>query len=243
VAPFTECAGALSEASQSGSSDPAVWERDAMAYRDTTWTGDLCGAESTISWSEFAYDGLPGTVLKVSGTLGEASEPDDAESVALSPLACEGPGWTLSWRTFGGALQSRAVRRDQWTWNGQAVDGWVELVCEDRTIQVSHRVTERTSLAFAPMRTVDDTALLAPLGTLWGDPVRHDARRTGGHGIGDVAVGIIGSQFAPAAPDWSGRNVSYRLLVGEDIDTGTLDLFAHPPLVRLGTESEGEGEE
>ena len=238
VAPFTECAGVLSEGSQSSSSDPAVWDRGVMAYRDTTWRVDLCDAESTVTWSEFAYDGLPGTVVKVSGTMGAASNADDAESVALSPLACDGPGQSLSWRTFGGAQQTRAVRQDQWTWNGQAVDGWVELTCEDRTIQVSHRITERTSLAFAPMRTVEGTALLAPLGTLWGDPVRHDVRRTGGHGIGDVAVGIIGSQFSPAAPDWSGRSVSYRLLVGSDIDPGTLDLFAHPPLVRLGTTSE-----
>ena len=66
-------------------------------------------------------------------TMGQLADPEQAESVALSPLVCEGPASALSWRTFGGAEQT------------------------------------------------------------------------------------------------------YRLLVGEDIDAGTLDLFAHPPLVRVGT--------
>jgi len=33
------------------------------------------------------------------------------------------------------------------------------------------------------------------------------------------------------------RRVGYRLLVGTDIDAGSLDLFAHPPLVRVGSGS------
>ncbi len=243
VEPFTECAGEQAVAELDAVDDPSVDDRGVVATETTTWDLALCDGEGTVSWSSYAWDGLPGTVIKVSGAMGTASDPEDAESVALSPLLCEGAGRTLTWRTYGGAEQTRAVRQDQWTWNGQAVDGWVELACEDRTIQVSHRVVERSSLAFAPLRTIDGTALLAPLGTLWADPVRHDVRRTGGHGIGDVAVGIIGSQFEPAAPDWSGQAVGYRLLVGSDIDHGTLDLFAHPPLVRLGSATGGEGKE
>jgi hypothetical protein len=46
---------------------------------------------------------------------------------------------------------------------------------------------------------------------------------------------IIGdNMFQPSAPDWSGATVRYRLLVGTSIGPGTLDLFAHPPLVRAG---------
>jgi hypothetical protein len=232
--PFTECAGEASEASAGASVDPSLDDRGAYATRERSWDLSLCDAAGSVTWTEWVYEGLPGTVIKVSGSMGQASDPEDAESVALSPITCEGPAQELTWRTFGGAEQTRPVRQEQWSWNGQAVDGWVELGCQDRDIQVSHRVTERTSLAFAPLRTVDGAALLAPMGTLWGDPVRHDARRTGGHGMGDVAVGLIGSQFSPAAPDWSGQSVSYRLLLGEDIDPGTLDLFAHPPLVRVG---------
>jgi len=236
--PFTECAGVKTLGVPDSVADPFVDERGAVVSEGRGYDLALCDGDGTVDWTSYVYQGLPGTVVKVSGAVGSASDPDQAESVALSPLSCDGPADTLSWRTFGGAQQTRPVRQDQWTWNGQAVDGWVELHCSDgQTIQVAHRVTERTSLAFAPLRTIDDTALLAPLGTLWGDPVRHDARRTGGHGIGDVAVGIIGSQFAPAAPDWSGQGVGYRLLVGTDIDTGTLDLFAHPPLVRVGNSS------
>ncbi len=235
VTPFTECAGVRSEGTEIDGGEPVVDERGAVVSAERSWELPLCDGEGSVRWTLSRYQGLPGTVVKVSGAMGTASEPEDAESVALSPLACDGPADEISWLSYGGTIMGRPVRQDQWTWNGQAVDGWVELACADGSrIDLAHRVTERTTLAFAPMRTVDDTALLAPLGTLWGDPVRHDARRTGGHGIGDVAVGIIGSQFAPAAPDWSGRNVSYRLLVGPEVGLGTLDLFAHPPLVRQG---------
>jgi len=195
----------------------------------------LCGAPGTVSWTRKVHAGLPGVVFKVSAVLGTPKDPEGAESVALSPLACAGSASSLSWRSFGGAEPTRPVRSGLASWNGQAADGWVALHCDDGTdIQVSHRVTERDSLAFAPLRTVDGSALLAPLGTLWGPPPRHDARRTGGHGLGDVAVGLVGSQFQPSAPGGSGMAPGYQLLVGEDIDPGTLDLFAHPPLVKVG---------
>jgi hypothetical protein len=42
------------------------------------------------------------------------------------------------------------------------------------------------------------------------------------------------AHFQPSAPDWSGAQFQYRLWAGASIDSGTLDLFAHPPLVRPG---------
>ncbi len=242
--PFTECDGVLSDAAEGYTGAPVVDDRAASVSVERTWDLSLCGGDGTVTWTTTRFQDMPGTIVKVNGAMGVAEDPEDAESVALSPLSCDGPAESLSWRSFGGTEHTRPVRQDQWTWNGQAVDGWVKLHCESGDdISVSHRVTERTSLAFAPLRTVDAQALLAPLGTLWGDPVRHDARRTGGHGIGDVSVGIIGSQFSPAAPDWSGQAVSYRLLVGDgSLETGTLDLFAHPPLVRVGSGGGGGGE-
>jgi hypothetical protein len=83
------------------------------------------------------------------------------------------------------------------------------------------------------LRNDSGTAVFAPLGTLWGDTPWHFGRRLGGIGVGDM-VGIVTPQFNPAAPDWSGKTVRYRLLVGENIAEDTLDLFAHPPLVRVG---------
>jgi hypothetical protein len=237
--PFTECSGARSEAELSAGSDATVDPRGLMTSIQEDYRLALCDGEGTLTLVRRAYEGLPGVVLDVNGIMGSASAPEEAESVALSPLLCEHGAQSIDWRSFGGALHSRPVRQDQWSWNGQAVDGWVSLGCIDQEpIQVAHRVSRRSSLAFAPLRTVDGQALLAPLGTLWGDPPRHDTRATGGHGMGDVAVGIIGSQFHPAAPDWSGQGVGYRLLVGSDIDEGTLDLFAHPPLVRVGGATE-----
>jgi hypothetical protein len=100
---------------------------------------------------------------------------------------------------------------------------------------MSHRVRERTSLGPLVVANDEGQALIAPLGTLWGTPPFHDARRMGGYGVGDIVYQIIGDNFyQPVAPDWSEAALSYRLLVDSSVDSGTLDLFAHPPLVRVG---------
>jgi len=235
AAPFSECDGALATAEALKRGQPTADERAVVVSQDSSWSLPFCDGEGSVRWRQQTWQGLPGTVLQVEASVGSASDPDDAESLALAPLACGGEASTISWLGFDGSAQTRPVRSHVQTWNGQAVDSWISLACEDGDpIQVSHRATERSSLALAPLRNIDGQAILAPLGTLWGDPPRHDVRRTGGHGMGDVSVGIIGSQFSPAAPDWSGRSVSYTLLVGSDIDSGTLDLFAHPPLVQVG---------
>ena len=112
-------------------------------------------------------------------------------------------------------------------------------------MEIGHDAMIRTSLALAPMRTTEGRTVIAPLGTLWGDPVRHDVRSTGGHGAGDVITAVVGSQFRPAAPDWSGQTVRYRLLIGQDgaMDPDTLSLFAHPPLVMVGAIPSPSGDE
>jgi hypothetical protein len=172
-------------------------------------------------------------VVAVTATMGTATDPTEAESVALTPLACEGHASALSWRTHGGQDRTRPMRAGVSSWNGQAADGQVTLHCDDgRDLQVAHRVGVRSSMAFAPVRDRGGSTLVAPLGTLWGDGPWHDGRRTGGSGLGEAVTALVGSQYRPAAPDWSGQEIRYQLLVGEDVDPATLDLFAHPPLVR-----------
>jgi glycerophosphoryl diester phosphodiesterase len=241
ASPFTECGGVRAEAEllDAGVS-PAPADALRLANRER-YILPFCDGSGTLTHTVVRYDALPGTVLEVDAEMGEASDPLQAESVALSPLACDGDLDAITWRTFGGRTRTRLARRNQETWNGQSADGWAAFRCAGgRVIQVAHRVSERTSLAFAPLRNDQGHAVVAPLGTLWGDSPWHDSRRIGGIGLGDLATGLVGSQFRPAAPDWSGQSVRYRLLIGEDIDEGTLDLFAHPPLARAGALPESE---
>lgn len=134
-----------------------------------------------------------------------------------------------------GAVLTRPARFPVESWNGQSVDGWMSVACSGGPDwQLSHDTTVRSSMGLAILHNEGDDAFLAPLGTLQGDPPWHEARRTGGHGIGDLLIPAVADTFQPAAPDWSGATVQYRLLVGEDLDTGVLDLFAHPPHVRAG---------
>lgn len=246
--PFTECGGTTELATSPVAEAAEVGDRQVVATDTRHWDLALCGVSGpgALTWTGEKVSGMPGIIWTITATMPDATggtgtdaEPWnlDAESVALSPLVCSADATHLEWRAMSGVTRSRTVRDGQHTWNGQAIDAWAAVHCDDGTvIDIAHDGMMRTSLAMLPMRTTGDRDLIAPLGTLWGDPVRHDVRRTGGHGAGDVITPVVGSQFRPAAPDWSGQPVSYRLLVseGERIDTGTMALFSHPPLVRVG---------
>ena len=233
--PFTQCAGALAtgelQSSSNGVDEDSVRRFESRVY-DLGLCEDTGGATITLA----RYDGHPGTVVQVDAQMGTASEPTMLESVALTPFECAGDVETIRWRTMGGIERSRPARPAQQTWNPLSPDGWFALDCEnDESVVVSHRVGERTSIGPLVLRNEGGQALFAPLGTLWGAPPFHGARRIGGYGVGDIVYQIIGDNFyQPVAPDWSGATFSYRLLVGSSIEAGTLDLFAHPPLVRVG---------
>jgi hypothetical protein len=227
---FTECNGVATP--HEATEDPAdVDPRGVVAELAQPGPAFLCGAEGTLDRRLQRYDGLPGTVVAVDALLPEVGDPTALESVALTPIACEGHATELSWDTFGGTERTRPVRAGSDTWNGQAARSWVALHCEEQTLQVAHRMPDRSSLAFAPLRDRDGRTLIAPLGTLWGDGPWHDPRATGGSGLGEVVTTLVGSQYRPAAPDWAGQAVQYRLLVGEGIDPDVLRLFANPPVV------------
>jgi len=246
--PFTECAGEQTVATHPTADAPTVDARQVVATDTRVWDLSFCGVPgpSSLTWTAERVSGLPGVIWTVAADLPDATDGTatedapwnlDAESVVLSPLLCPGEATQLDWRAMSGTTRTRPVRDDQHTWNGQAIDAWASVHCSDGSVlDIAHDAYMRTSLAMLPMRTTGMRDLIAPLGTLWGSPVRHDVRHTGGHGAGDVITPVVGSQFRPAAPDWSGQQVSYRLLVsdGERLDTGTMTLFAHPPLVRVG---------
>jgi hypothetical protein len=234
ASPFTECDGSRTEGALT---DTQTRVDDSSVHRSELREYDLgfCDGMGSVSVELSRFDGHPGTIVTVTAQMGTAFDPTLAESVALSPLTCAGDVETIRWRTMGGVERIRAARLGQQTWNAQSPDGWVSFQCEGgETVQVSHRVLERTSLAPIVLRNDQGRALFAPLGTLWGNPPFHEGRRIGGSGAGEIATALIGSHFQPSAPDWSGAQVGYRLLVSDSIDSGTLDLFAHPPLVRPG---------
>lgn len=233
--PRTTCDGRDASAAESAA-PPAVGDpRSARGVSGVEWRLPLCDADSTVLVDRSVYAGLPGLVVRVEARMGAPSDPTGAETISLSPLQCDGPADRITWRTFGGAERSRAVRSGVEAWNGQSADGWVALDCAGGPrIQVAHRVGLRSSLAFAPFSEQNGKATLAPLGTVWGDSPWHDAPRTGGIGLGDALTPILDRQSRPAAPDWADKQIRYQLLVGDDLTPGTLDLFAHPPLVLVG---------
>jgi hypothetical protein len=232
--PFTECDGRRADAALSNV-ETGVDDSSVHRFERREYDLGFCDGTGTAVVTLSRYDGHPGTVVTVVADMGAASEPTLAESVALSPLACAGDVGAIRWRTMGGIERSRPARPGQQSWNPQSPDGWIGFECDDgEVIQISHRVAERTTIGPVALRNDQGRAIFAPLGTLWGDPPFHEGRRLGGYGAGEIVSALIGAQFQPSAPDSSGARFQYRLLVGDTIDAGTLDLFAHPPLARPG---------
>jgi len=235
-APFTACGDGEVAGTLTASPTADVGERGTRASTDEDFRLPTCAATGSVHRRLSVWDRLPGVVVEVSAAVGKAEPAEDLESVVLTPFTCEGGLTTLRWRTFGGEARERPARAPVETWNGQSADGWAEAACATgRSWQLAHRVAERSSMGFLPVRNEGGDALLAPLGALWGDGPWHEGRQLGGHGIGDLVVPVVGSQFRPPAPDWSGVTVDYTLLVGEGLDDDVLDLFAHPPMVRVGS--------
>jgi hypothetical protein len=233
--PFTECDGARAEGTRTGT-QTGVDGSGVHRVERREYDLALCDGMGTVAVTLSRYDGHPGTVISVDADLGVASEPMLAESVALTPFACADDVSTIRWRSMGGVERSRPVRPGQQTWNPQSPDGWMSFECEDgNTIQIAHRVAERTTMGLVALRNDRGQAVFAPLGTLWGGPPFHEGRQIGGFGAGEIVSAFTGEHFQPSAPDWSGAQFQYRLLAGDLIEPGTLDLFAHPPLVRPGT--------
>ncbi|MCP4870706.1 MAG: hypothetical protein GY898_18550 [Proteobacteria bacterium] len=232
--PFTECAGVRTEAPLEALETHVDANGVVVSTVDYAELG-LCDGVGSVAVIRQRWRGLDGTVLSVVGQLPEITDPTDAESVALSPLACPGTASTLSWDSHGGTHRTRPMRPGVDTWNANAARSYLTMGCSDgSTVDVSHRTTDRSSIAFAPIRERDGVATLAPLGTLWGTGPWHNGRSTGGSGLGEIATLLVGSQFRPAAPDWAGKTVQYCLLVGEGLERDALVLFAHPPVVVVG---------
>lgn len=233
--PFTTCNGETATAVETDPGTTMVDVRGVHVERRATFDLALCDGMGTVTRTLSRFDGLAGTIIAIDAQMGAPSRDLDTESIALTPMVCPAALSEITWAGFRGESFTRPARQGLETWNGQTVDGWLRFVCADGpTVGLSHRVVDRTSMGFLPVRTDGDAALLAPLGTLWGDTPWHDGRRIGGFGLGDI-VGIIAPQFNPSSPDWSGKRIVYTLFVSDDpMATATLEGFAHPPMARVG---------
>ncbi|MCB9681209.1 MAG: hypothetical protein H6733_07025 [Alphaproteobacteria bacterium] len=228
-APFLDCDGERTTLAPAGTPVDAPGAVSHGLVR--TWEGTVCGGLTTVTHTLRRWDGLPGVEVDVVADVADVGLDGGLQSVVLSPLLCPVEASAVAWPTMAGEVQTRPMRAPVASWNGQAADGWAAVTCDGVALSVAHDTSVRTSMAFLPLQTQGGHTLLAPLGTLWGPGPWHDGRRTGGQGMGDLVVPVVGSQFAPAAPDWAGQHVHYRLLVGDDLDADVLDLYAYPPRV------------
>lgn len=237
--PRTTCAGVTTLGTQTGT-DTEVDPDGLFAHTTITWDLGLCDAPGTLTWTLSRVDGVPGVAVAATWALGEG---DTEEAESVEPLPVRHPEDApildrIRWRTFGGRMAQRRVLRHRGAWNGQAIDGHLELSWDDGTAwTVVVDTSVRTNMGLAPMRTqVGSPDRVALLGALWADPPRHRSRAMGGHGLGDVGTAAIGSQFRPSAPDWADQTheMSVWFAPRGAMDDDQATVLAHPPVVRVG---------
>ncbi|MCB9677159.1 MAG: hypothetical protein H6737_18725 [Alphaproteobacteria bacterium] len=231
--PMTECRGSSGQAS----GGPIGSELDPWGLRATRnelWLMPTCSGATTVRRSLSKIAEFPGLVLEVEATLAAPEDAEDLLSVALSPLVCPGGIDAISWQSYAGTVRTRDVPDGLEAWNPVTTDGWFAVQCDDGSrVQVAVDLSRRASMGMLSLRNEGPDGLIAPLGTLWGDPPWHDGQRTGGSGLADLVTPLIGSQFTPSAPDWAGQHVEYRMWITADVPPELLVLFAHPPVVRV----------
>ena len=176
---------------------------------------------------------MDGTVLRINATIPSVPDIEKPETVALSPLSCTDGIDSLTWQSHGGQVRSRPARRTVETWNGQSADGWIGMRCGDGTETfVAHRTLQRSSTALAPIRNMG--------GFIYGPPRHHLGRapafctanwRAWNWRNHDLHRWV---SIPPCGSNRSGQSVSYTLPLTDGSDTDVLDLFAHPPLIRVG---------
>ncbi|MEZ4320706.1 MAG: hypothetical protein R3F61_24710 [Myxococcota bacterium] len=231
--PMTECRGGSGQPS----GGPVGSELDPWGLRATrneVWLMPTCSGATTVRRSISKISEYPGLVVEVDATIAAPEDAEDLLSIALSPIACPDGIAEIEWQSYAGTIRSRPVHDQIEAWNPVTSDGWFGITCDDGTrFQVALDTSKRTSMGLVSLRNDGGDGLVAPLGTLWGDPPWHDAQRTGGTGLSDIVTPLIGSQFTPSAPDWAGKNVSYRMWLTADVPGELLELFSHPPVVRV----------
>lgn len=198
------------------------------------WELPTCqGQSSTLRRTITKREGMSGVEVEVTGTIDQAADAGGILSLVLAPIDCPAGIESVSWRSYTGSIRSVTVPELVEAWNPASANGWIAATCGDGSeVQIAVDQTLSSSMGMLSLRNDANLGLLAPLGTLWGDPPWHDGPRSGGTGMADLVTPLIGGQFQPSAPAWAGKDVHLRLWVTTNTDPEILDLYARPPIVR-----------
>ena len=125
--------------------------------------------------------------------------------------------------------------------NSHVSASWTALSDRTRGLLVAYDAAQLASLAFCPLQVRPSFfgklhAVMNPFGTFWGSLPDHDARRTGGNGLGEVLTVLLGEQFKPVGAAYGGAEASMAVVIapyGGDAppaeERAQAEAYSYPP--------------
>jgi hypothetical protein len=219
-----------------GHAGPAQWEPDG-ASRRVRERGFLArqassghyqvecdgqALEGCVQYEFRVYAGLPYVEIRAEAVypaLGEACAQDltEAYPLGITP-ALSGYGLRVWKHNCFGYTGSYDITEPADSLNNHVTASWMAMSDESMGVMVAYDTQQRAGLAFCPIKVKTDLfgrlePVLNPFGTLWGELPDHDAARTGGLGLGDMLTVLLGTQFDPTGPAYSGTTTLLSVIL------------------------------
>jgi len=207
-----------------------------------------CGGDvlpASVRYRLRVYGGLPGLEIDTHVSYPALEGDCRTDLTEAAPLGIL-PGLTAErltvWKQNAfGYMGSYDVLEPQDSLNNHVTESWAGLSDGAKGLIVACDAERLAGLAFCPMkiRRKEDGRLLAslnPFGAYWGRQPDHDARRTGGLGLGEILTVLLGDHVKPSGPAYAGTQSSFSLLLipyisdpPSEAERNLADAYSYPP--------------
>lgn len=207
-----------------------------------------CGGDvlpGSVRYRFRVYGGLPGLEIESDVSYPALEGDCRTDLTEAAPLGIL-PGLAAErlrvWKQNAfGYMGSYDVLEPQDSLNNHVTESWAGLSDGAKGLIVACDAERLAGLAFCPMkiRRKEDGRLAAslnPFGAYWGRQPDHDARRTGGLGLGEILTGLLGEHVKPSGPAYAGTRCAFSLLLlpynsdtPSETERNLADAYSYPP--------------
>lgn len=230
---------------------PAAATRTRGFFRELCLEGSYiasCGGEvlpGSVRYRFRIYAGLPGLEIESEVSYPALGGDCRLELTEAAPLGIL-PGLAAErlrvWKQNAfGYMGFYDVYEPQDSLNNHVTESWAGLSDGSKGLMVACDTERLAGLAFCPMKIRREqdgrlAAALNPFGAFWGRQPDHDARRTGGLGLGEILTVLLGEHVRPSGPAYAGTRSEFSLLLipylydePSETERNLADTYSYPP--------------
>lgn len=233
--------------------EPASDIRPRGVFRELCLEGAYaatCGSDvipGSVRYRFRVYAGLPGLEIESAVSYPALAGDCLTDLTEVIPLGIR-PGLKAErlrvWKQNAfGYMGSYDVFKPQDSLNNHVTASWAGLSDGSKGLMVACDAEQLAGLAFCPMKIRREqdgqlAAVLNPFGAFWGRQPDHDARRTGGLGLGEVLTMLVGEALRPSGPAYAGTRSDFSVLLipyanlndqPSEAERNLADAYSYPP--------------